>query len=324
MQPTLTIVIPTYGRRSALFDTLASLETMEGRESTEIVVVDDGSPDDTWRFLESWMSPKDGRRAFRQENAGVLAARNRGSLEASAPVILFMDDDIEPPADLVVRYTALMELHSDSWISGPYRLPEFAPETPFEQFLEQTLQEWDAAYPEHPTRDGNQPLGGNLCVRREEFRAIGGFDESLRMGGEELDLVLRARGRGIHLRYDPSVGVIHHESHRTLESFVARKRRYSAASLELWRRYGEETGLSGADSHARASTVGEGRRRQSIASCRVSWPGRSRRQRRSPGRDLSWRARGVSSRRPPRALPPGDRLGDDGGNKGWTPVGPIR
>ena len=244
MQPTLTIVIPTYGRRSALFDTLASLETMEGRESTEIVVVDDGSPDDTWRFLESWMSPKDGRRAFRQENAGVLAARNRGSLEASAPVILFMDDDIEPPADLVVRYTALMELHSDSWISGPYRLPEFAPETPFEQFLEQTLQEWDAAYPEHPTRDGNQPLGGNLCVRREEFRAIGGFDESLRMGGEELDLVLRARGRGIHLRYDPSVGVIHHESHRTLESFVARKRRYSAASLELWRRYGEETGLS--------------------------------------------------------------------------------
>ena len=244
MQPTLTIVIPTYGRRKVLSDTLASLDMMEGRETTEIVVVDDGSPDDTWRFLESWMSRQDGRRAFLQENAGVLAARNRGSLEASALLILFMDDDIQPPADLVGRYTALMELHSDSWVTGPARPLEIAPETPFERFLQETHREWDSWYVEHPTRDGNRSLGGNLCVRREEFRAIGGFDESLRMGGEELDLVIRARERGVHLHYDPSVAVIHHDGHNTLESFVTRTRRYSAASLELWRRHGEQTWLS--------------------------------------------------------------------------------
>lgn len=91
----LTILIATYNRRPILERTLDALERQTFRDF-EIVVVDDGSQDGTWSFLQSRLESGAGERLkiLRQENQGQGRARNRGLRRATGERVLFLGDDI--------------------------------------------------------------------------------------------------------------------------------------------------------------------------------------------------------------------------------------
>ena len=72
----------------------------------------------------------------------------------------------------------------------------------------------------------------------------------LTMGGEERDLVLRAREHGVQLVFDPGLVVPHHDSFLTLETFLERQERYSSAVVRIWRRHGVDSGY---DARVRAN-----------------------------------------------------------------------
>lgn len=99
MDPLISVVIPTFNRAMLLRETLESVfDSTEQR--FEIVVVDDGSTDDTERVLRSLTS--DHRlRIIRQENSGVGAARNRGISAARGQYVATLDhDDLWKPEKL--------------------------------------------------------------------------------------------------------------------------------------------------------------------------------------------------------------------------------
>jgi glycosyltransferase involved in cell wall biosynthesis len=93
ISPVMSVIIPTYNRAALLRSSLASLVAQTlGPEQYEVIVVDDGSTDDTSEVCREFQS----RLRFQYlhiANSGISAAKNLGIFASSAPVLLFFDDD---------------------------------------------------------------------------------------------------------------------------------------------------------------------------------------------------------------------------------------
>ena len=83
----ITVVIPTYNRHALILDAIRSVSN-QSRKPAELIVVDDGSTDDTTKVLRAA-----GLSALKQDRGGIAAARNRGISAATQPWIAFLDDD---------------------------------------------------------------------------------------------------------------------------------------------------------------------------------------------------------------------------------------
>lgn len=95
--PLVSVIVPVYGVERYLDRCVASIVAQTYRD-LEIILVDDGSPDDCPSLCDAWAA-KDGRiTAIHQVNAGVSAARNHGIDEAHGEYLYFVDADdfVEP------------------------------------------------------------------------------------------------------------------------------------------------------------------------------------------------------------------------------------
>jgi GT2 family glycosyltransferase len=111
-RPSVSVIIPTYNRASSLPATISSV-VRQTLPPVEVIVVDDGSTDDTEEVCAALPAAV---RYIRQENAGVSAARNRGIREATAEWIAFVDsDDTWHPAKLEVQLAALAANPEARW-----------------------------------------------------------------------------------------------------------------------------------------------------------------------------------------------------------------
>jgi glycosyltransferase involved in cell wall biosynthesis len=95
--PAVSVVIPTYKHRDFILDTVNSVLSQTFRDF-EIIVVNDGSPDDTASLLRP-MAESGMIRYVEQSNAAAAAARNRGLEMARGKFIAFLDDDDLWPQD---------------------------------------------------------------------------------------------------------------------------------------------------------------------------------------------------------------------------------
>lgn len=104
--PDIAVVVPTFDRAELLDRCLAGLSAQTLRRNDfDVVVVDDGSRDDTAGVCSAWA----GRlplRYYRTAHAGVSAAKNLGLFLATAPIVLFLDDDDVPAPDLLTEHLA--------------------------------------------------------------------------------------------------------------------------------------------------------------------------------------------------------------------------
>jgi glycosyltransferase involved in cell wall biosynthesis len=94
--------MPCYNRAHDLIRALRAYDQQHTREPFELIAVDDGSSDATYDVLASYQPSHYQLRIERQEkNQGPAAARNRGLAQATAPLVLFVGDDILPDRDFV-------------------------------------------------------------------------------------------------------------------------------------------------------------------------------------------------------------------------------
>lgn len=108
MTPLISVVIPTYNAPSLLLETLNSVFA-QTLTDFEVVVINDGSTDDT---VERLRSVRDRIRLITQTNAGIGAARNRGIDEARGKYVALLDhDDLFLPGKLAAQ-AAFLESHS--------------------------------------------------------------------------------------------------------------------------------------------------------------------------------------------------------------------
>ena len=179
MAPSLSVIIPSRDRSALLHACLAGLagQSLE-RTLFEVIVVDDGSNDETPRVLVESSTPFR-LHTIRTAGLGAGAARNRGAELATASLLLFIDDDVEPAADLLAEHLAA---HRTPSVVALGRL-----DTRLRRGaggLERHLARWWVRHDEHVREEPGRPdwtdcYGGNLSIEREAFRSVGGFSEDL-------------------------------------------------------------------------------------------------------------------------------------------------
>ncbi|MCB1215582.1 MAG: glycosyltransferase family 2 protein [Deltaproteobacteria bacterium] len=180
----VSVVIPTYNRLDFLKEALASVYLQTGL-SYEVIVVDDGSQDGTWEYLQELNYQ--GLKIFRQDCRGPAAARNLGVSQSRGTWISFLDsDDLWKPNKLKVQL-------------------DFLEKNPKYQFC-QTEEIWlRCGQRIFPKKHHAKPSGEifipslKLClvspsavmIKKDFFESLGGFDESFEVC-EDYELWLRA------------------------------------------------------------------------------------------------------------------------------------
>jgi glycosyltransferase involved in cell wall biosynthesis len=206
MKESVSVVIPTYNLASFLPGAVAGVRA-QGWPELEMVVVDDGSTDETAEVLGALARENANLRWFRQENAGAAAARNRGIEESRGEFVAFLDaDDVWLPGKLAAQFEALAN----------------KPEAAF-SYTDVTLRRPDGVDEDLACGVPGQPLllqllGGNLfatptvLARRECFREVGLFDASLRTG-EDWDMWMRLAAHFEHARVARPLTIIRVAAH---------------------------------------------------------------------------------------------------------------
>lgn len=116
----VSVIVPVYNGEQYLRECLHSILNQTYRD-LEILVIDDGSGDGTSAICRE-MAALDGRiRLFRQENAGVSAARNKGLQKARGDYVSFLDADDLLPAGAVEALAAAAEAGAD-FVIGSHQL----------------------------------------------------------------------------------------------------------------------------------------------------------------------------------------------------------
>jgi len=189
--PSVTVVIPAYKAAESIGRALESVQAQTWPGPLEVIVTDDGSPDDTAEIV-SRDFPR--VRLIRQENAGVSAARNRGIEAARGTYISFLDaDDVFLPRKLerqVGVLEARPEIDHCACLLEPRTLygrrVRLHPERPGNTIEMRFPRYLDRGYP--PTTIG-------MVCRARSLREIGGFDERVRRF-EDYELWLRVLAGG--------------------------------------------------------------------------------------------------------------------------------
>ncbi|HEX7128347.1 MAG TPA: glycosyltransferase [Thermodesulfobacteriota bacterium] len=207
---TWTILICTRDRAGLLAETLDSLRRLaDPGEPYEVVVVDNGSTDDTRAVVERAAagSPVALRYVY-EPRGGLSAARNRGLREARGDRIAFTDDDVLVDAGWLAAFARAFAARPVDFLGGRV-VPRWGAERPGWLPAGRTRGEiWGAIalfdYGDEP-RPLGKPLGANMAFRRAPLLEAGGFREDLgrdraSLKGQEVPELLErlkaASGRG--------------------------------------------------------------------------------------------------------------------------------
>jgi glycosyltransferase involved in cell wall biosynthesis len=201
--PAISLVIPTRNRARYLEVALASLADQDFDAGYEVLVVDDGSIDDTAAVVE-----RAGDRYIGQPRArGLNAARNAGARATAAPVIAFLDDDVFAPPEWLRALRDGVDRHPDAEaFGGPIRA-RFEGRAPSSCGREKPPITTLDLGPDD--RETDSVWGANMAVRRAAFERVGWFDEAIANHGDEEDWLLRLRAAGGRIAYLSAAGVDH-------------------------------------------------------------------------------------------------------------------
>jgi glycosyltransferase involved in cell wall biosynthesis len=190
--PLISVVLPTYDRAHTLSASVRSLLVQTGVEF-EVLVVDDGSRDDTQAVLATLRHPR--LRVLRIPHGGVAAARNAGIAATGSPFVAFHDsDDVALPGRLAVPAEFLAS-HPDIDLviqNGRMLPPEDDPVGLEEPWIRHAVAVTLAARPIGVAEVFRWNLGQlqGMCFRRRALEAVGPLDGSFTIL-DDLDLVLR-------------------------------------------------------------------------------------------------------------------------------------
>ena len=255
--PTISVVIPTYRRPALLRRCLQSLAEQDLEPDTfEVVVVDDGSGDETVDVLRA--AAANVRGLAQPQNAGPAAARNRGIQEARGRLVVFLDDDIAAAPDLLSTHARLHDEAGNDELLGVLGRVDWDPSlevTPFMHWLDRSGLQF--AYDTWLREGPIEPAYGafytcNVSVPRALLVDSGGFDERFPYAAfEDMELAFRLTARGFHMDYRPAARAFHTRA-MELSGFCARMERVGE-SAELMRRAAPEFPLDDSDLRRRAT-----------------------------------------------------------------------
>lgn len=213
-----SIIIPTFDGGSRIANCLdALLEQTAGRD-VEILVVNDGSRDNTVNVVSRYPSV----RLINQANAGPAAARNRGAIESRGKILLFTDDDC---------------MASPHWLDAmlePFKEPQVVGAkgaycTRQKRLVARFVQvEYEDRYRRMAGVDSIDFIDTySAGFRRERFLEMDGYDTSFPVAcAEDIELSYRMSTAGWKMKFVPDA-IIYHTHPETLRAYAAKKYKFA-------------------------------------------------------------------------------------------------
>ncbi|MEZ2226047.1 glycosyltransferase family 2 protein [Microcoleus sp.] len=201
--PRVSVIIPAYNGDRYIVQAVESVIS-QTYTSWEIIIVDDGSTDDTRQVLQPYL---DRIRYVYQQNQGVAAARNCGIREAQGQFIAFLDQDDFLLSDKLAAQVALFDAQpSLGIVNSGWRIVQEQGESifdikPWENLPELDLKTWVVYMPLLPSA---------MMFSRQWLDRVGGFDSQYD-SVDDADLILRLALSGCEAAWLPQVTVCYRQ-----------------------------------------------------------------------------------------------------------------
>jgi GT2 family glycosyltransferase len=213
-----SIIIPAFNGAARIGNCLAALLPQVGARNTEILVVDDGSTDNTADVVKQYPSV----RLISQCNAGPAAARNHGAKRASGEILLFTDDDCVPFADWL---EAMLKPFDDPEIVGAKGIYCTRQKSLVARFVQLEYEDKYRLMANFTHIDFIDTY--SAAFRRDRFLEIGGYDTSFPVAcAEDVELSYRMSLRGWKMKFVPNA-IVYHTHPDTLARYLKKKYKFA-------------------------------------------------------------------------------------------------
>lgn len=211
MRPAADVVVPVYNSPEDVRLCLEALARATGPQD-RVIVVDDGSADETRRICEAAAARQCTLLIRRDEASGFAKAANAGLREAKAPLVVLLNSDTIVTGDWLDRLAACLAANSQIGLAGPLSnaggwqsVPDYLTGGPPNNAIRHDPETLGAIAtlcagfrPRFPYPVVEQLNGFCLALKREVLETVGFFDEEAfpKGYGEEVDLCFRAQDAG--------------------------------------------------------------------------------------------------------------------------------
>jgi glycosyltransferase involved in cell wall biosynthesis len=190
--PGVSVIIPLYNKKYTVARAIDSALAQEGIP-VEIIAVDDGSSDGSDAVVHAF---GDRVRLVRQQNAGPSAARNHGARLATKPLLVFLDADDELLPGCLAAHAYTRQIAPETQLSITSFRVMNGDTMAREEYVDERLKEAKRLDDIRLSSQFNVAIVTNvaaaaICVNKDFFAGLGGFDESLRCW-EITDFMYRA------------------------------------------------------------------------------------------------------------------------------------
>jgi cellulose synthase/poly-beta-1,6-N-acetylglucosamine synthase-like glycosyltransferase len=222
----VSVIIPALNEERVIARCLGALAAMEySRVEMEVILVDNGSKDQTVKIARSFEKSLN-LRILEKSGVHISAMRNAGATESHGEILAFLDADCIVPRNWISTAVELLRDPAAGVAGAHYEIPSDSTWVGRVWYQDRMAEK---------VGDVKYVPSGDLCIRRETFFHVGGFDETIQTN-EDFELCQRVLGSGFPVKSYPDLRVVHLGTPQTLKGFYRKQRWHGTHVLTVFLR----------------------------------------------------------------------------------------
>ena len=224
--PKISIIVPAFNESKTIKKCIKSLQNLD-YPNYEIIIVDDGSNDDTFKVVSQFKGVK----VFRQKNQGKPIALNNGISQSSGEIVLTVDADTELDKDALKSIANRFTLNSKlGAIAGNVKVKR-------EPTILNTIQSAEYATGINLVRKGQSVLGTVMIVpgpiaalKKEIIKKVGLFSDDT--FAEDFDMTIKILKKGFKIEYEEG-SLAYTDAPKNTEDLIKQRRRWYRGMIQV-------------------------------------------------------------------------------------------
>ncbi len=216
----VSIVVPAFNEEKNIERSITSLLNQDFKGKYEIIVVNDGSTDNTEKTVKEIIKKSENKiKLLNQPNQGPAAARNAGAKIAKGKIVLFTDSDCVVEKGWIKEMVEPFKNKEVVGVQGRYKI--YNKESLVARFVQYEIEERYQRMEKQKYIDfiGSYSAG----YRKDVFLKFGGFDTSFKKAsGEDPEISYRIADKGMKMVFAPKA-VVYHSHPDTLKRYLKMK-----------------------------------------------------------------------------------------------------